>query len=143
MTVNEIQFCLSQKKPFNFLFTWQRMYFSIWSNYWSNLFTIGWNYFWRNMNVQIQSYYTALYNAILRIARNFLETRENIKISTHPYLPYKFGLIFMGMKQKKNFFSKRKYSKWAFFESAILNFFFEKKYFFFLHSHENQPKFIL
>ena len=25
-----------------------------------------------------------LYNAILRIARNFLETRENIKISTHP-----------------------------------------------------------
>ena len=53
----EIQFCLSQKKPFNFLSTWQRMYFSIWSNYWSNLFTIGWNYFWRNMNVQIQSHY--------------------------------------------------------------------------------------
>ena len=26
-----------------------------------------------------------LYNAILRIARNFLETRENIKISTHPF----------------------------------------------------------
>ena len=25
-----------------------------------------------------------LYNAILRIARNFLETRENIKISNHP-----------------------------------------------------------
>ena len=26
-----------------------------------------------------------LYNTILRIARNFLETRENIKISTHPF----------------------------------------------------------
>ena len=26
-----------------------------------------------------------LYNAILRIARNFLETKENIKISTHPF----------------------------------------------------------
>ena len=28
---------------------------------------------------------STLYNAILRIARNFLETRENIKISTHPF----------------------------------------------------------
>ena len=26
-----------------------------------------------------------LYNVILRIGRNFLETRENIKISTHPF----------------------------------------------------------
>ena len=26
-----------------------------------------------------------LYNVILRITRNFLETRENIKISTHPF----------------------------------------------------------
>ena len=26
-----------------------------------------------------------LYNVILRIARNFLETRENVKISTHPF----------------------------------------------------------
>ena len=26
-----------------------------------------------------------LYNVILRIARNFLETKENIKISTHPF----------------------------------------------------------
>ena len=34
------------------------------------------------------------------------------------------------------------FKKWAFFESAILNFFFEKKKFFLLHSHENRPKFI-
>ena len=32
--------------------------------------------------------------------------------------------------------------KLSFFESAILNFFFEKKFFFLLHSHKNQPKFI-
>ena len=42
-----------------------------------------------------------LYNIILHIARNFLETSENIKISNPSILPYKFGLIFMGMKQKK------------------------------------------
>ena len=41
-----------------------------------------------------------LYNVLLRIAMNLLETRENVKISTHP-LPYKFGLIFKGMKPKK------------------------------------------
>ena len=26
-----------------------------------------------------------LYNVLLRIARNLLETRENVKISTHPF----------------------------------------------------------
>ena len=30
-------------------------------------------------------YWPTLYNAILRLARNFLETKENIKISTHPF----------------------------------------------------------
>ena len=34
------------------------------------------------------------------------------------------------------------FEKWAFFESAILNFFFQKKKKKWLHSHENQPKFI-
>ena len=32
-----------------------------------------------------------LYNAILRIARIFLETRENIKISTHPFYHVNLG----------------------------------------------------
>ena len=32
-----------------------------------------------------------LYNAILRIARNFLKTRENIKISTHPFYHINLG----------------------------------------------------
>ena len=34
------------------------------------------------------------------------------------------------------------FEKWPFFESAILNFFFGNFFFFLLHSHENQPKFI-
>ena len=32
-----------------------------------------------------------LYNTILRIAKNFLETRENIKISTHPFYHINLG----------------------------------------------------
>ena len=38
-----------------------------------------------------------LYNVILRIARNFLETRENIKISTHPF----YHINFHGNEAKK------------------------------------------
>ena len=53
-----------------------------------------------------------LYNVLLRIARNFLETRENVKIFYPSILPYKFGLIFMRMKQKKN-------SKWQIFKIAV------------------------
>ena len=34
---------------------------------------------------------STLYNAILRIARNFLETRENIKILTHPFSHINLG----------------------------------------------------
>ena len=37
-----------------------------------------------NAQYDIRSY-TALYNVILNIARNFHETRENIKISTHSF----------------------------------------------------------
>ena len=33
----------------------------------------------------VPTYLPTLYSVILRIARNFLETRENIKISTHPF----------------------------------------------------------
>ena len=44
-----------------------------------------------------------LYNIILRIARNFLEARENIKILTHPLYHinfYSFSLIFLTKKIK-------------------------------------------
>ena len=43
--------------------------------------------YWNRVNWSVKTGTPAftLYNAILRIARNFLETRENIKISTHPF----------------------------------------------------------
>ena len=42
----------------------------------------------------------------------------------------------------KNILRIGDFEKCTFFESAILIFFFKKKNFFLLHSHENQPKFI-
>ena len=51
-----------------------------------------------------------LYNIILRIARNFLETRKNFKILTHPF--YHTNLDWFSWEwSKKNFFL-RKDSKW-------------------------------
>ena len=48
---------------------------------------------------------STLYNVISRTARNLLENREDIKYVFDPFiLPYKFGLIFIIMKQKKIFF---------------------------------------
>ena len=65
-----------------------------------------------------------LYNVILSIARNFLETRENIKIST---LPYKFGQILKGIKQKKEKKIKMAASKkLRFSKSPILKIFSQK-----------------
>ena len=97
-----------------------------------------------------QRYVHTLYNAILRIARKFLETRENIKISTHPFYHINLGW-FSWEWSKKFFYFEKKNSKWPtqkklvfqnrqFSKSAILNFFLEKKNIFLLHSHENQPK---
>ena len=45
-----------------------------------------------------------LYNAILRIARNFLETRENIKILTHPF--YHINLDWFSWEWSKKKFSR-------------------------------------
>ena len=39
----------------------------------------------KNMNLCIYISKHSLYNVILRIARNLLETRENIKIKSHPF----------------------------------------------------------
>ena len=64
-----------------------------------------------------------LYNAILRIARNFLETKENIKISTHPF--YHVNLDWFSWewskKKKKNLKKESKmavFQKWPFFKIA-------------------------
>ena len=49
-----------------------------------------------------------LYNAILRIARNFRETRENIKISTHLFYHINLGWFSWEWSKKKIIFSKKK-----------------------------------
>ena len=72
-----------------------------------------------------------LYNAILRIARNFLETRENIKISTHPFYHINLGWFSWEWSKKKIFFLKKKFkmadSKKAHFsKSPILKIFSRK-----------------
>ena len=54
---------------------------------------------------------STLYNAILRIARNFLETRVNIKISTHPFYHINLGWFsWEWSKKKKNCFILMKIS---------------------------------
>ena len=68
---------------------------------------------------------STLYNAILRIARNFLETRENIKISTHPI--YHINLDWFSW-EKIFFFEKKiqngRLKKSSFFKiTNSLNFF--------------------
>ena len=50
-----------------------------------------------------------LYNVTLRIARNFLETRENIKISTHLFYHINLGWFSWEWSKKKFFFWKKKY----------------------------------
>ena len=72
-----------------------------------------------------------LYNAILRTARNFLETRENVKILTHPF--YHINLSWFSCEWSKFFFffSKKKFkmadSKKAHFsKSPILKIFSRK-----------------
>ena len=102
---------------------------------------------------------TTLYNAILRIARMFLETRENIKISTHPFYHINLGWFSWEWSKFFFFFFRKKKFKMAdskkahFSKSPILKIFSRK----FLRlvlglvglndakgidSHENQPKFI-
>ena len=71
-----------------------------------------------------------LYNTILRIARNLLETRENIKIESHSFYHIICDRFSWGSSKKKFFFLKKK-SKMADFQnrrfskSPILNFFCE------------------
>ena len=62
-----------------------------------------------------------LYNEILRIARNFLETRENVKISTHPvyrmnldWFSWEWSKINLFFQEKK--FNMANFSKWPFFK---------------------------
>ena len=72
-----------------------------------------------------------LYNAILRIARNFLETRENIKISTHPFYHINLGWFSWEWSKKIYFFFEKKIQngrlkKSSFFKIANSQNFFAK-----------------
>ena len=64
-----------------------------------------------NFIMKIYTVHT-LYNVILRIVKNFLETRENIKISTHPFYHKNLGWFSWEWSKKKKFFFKKKNSKW-------------------------------
>ena len=72
-----------------------------------------------------------LYNTILRIARNFLETRENIKISTHPFYHINLGWFSWEWSKKIYFFFEKKIQngwlkKSSFFKIANSQNFFVK-----------------
>ena len=57
-----------------------------------------------------------LYNDILRIARNLLETRENTKIESHPFYHIIYDWFSWGSSKKK--FKMANFSKWPFFKIA-------------------------
>ena len=62
-----------------------------------------------------------LYNDILRIARNLLETRKNIKIESHPFYHIICDWFSWESSKKRIFFWKKKiqnggFSKWPFFK---------------------------
>ena len=65
-----------------------------------------------------------LYNVILRIARNFLVTRENIKIWTHPFYHINLDWFSWEWSKKKN--QNGRLKKSAFFKIANSQKFFAK-----------------
>ena len=67
-----------------------------------------------------------LYNAILRIVRNFLKTRENIKISTHPFYHINLGWFSWEWSKKKFKIQNGRLKKSSFFKIANSRNFFAK-----------------
>jgi hypothetical protein len=76
----------------------------------------------------LKAFRFTMYNVILSRARNFLETSENIKILTHPYI--NLDWFSCKMKQKKYIFLENKFkmdnSKMSFLKSPILKTFSRK-----------------
>ena len=86
-----------------------------------------------------------IHNVILRIARNFLETKENIKISTHPFYHINLDRLTEGpiCKIFAKFFWELAILKNVVFRVGHFEFFFSKKInFFLLFPHKNMSKFI-
>ena len=73
-----------------------------------------------------------LYNAILRIARNFLETRENIKISAHPFYHINLDWFSWEWSKKKKIKKKKiqngRFSKMAIFQNRQFSKFFRENF---------------
>ena len=94
-----------------------------------------------------------LYNVILRIARNLLETRENIKIKSHPFYHIIWDWFSWGWSKKNQ---NGGLKKTEIFNSPNSQYFFSKiswigpwvskidwckgNWFFLLHPHENQSQ---
>ena len=85
---------------------------------WSCLFTTKLSsHLWRNsINVISENLHTVLtyhiatlYNVILRIAKNLLETRVIIKISTHPCYPRNFHWFSWGWSRKRKKIEKKRF----------------------------------
>ena len=85
---------------------------------------------WRSCKILWPSQNT-LYNAILRTPRNFLETRENVKILTHPFYHINLSWFSREWSKKKFFFFEKKIQngrlkKSSFFKIANSQNFFAK-----------------
>ena len=104
------------------IFSWNKVLFQTWP-FWVKLVNLHCN------QSHYTHCYTSLYNIILRISRNLLETRENIKISTHPFYHTNLDWFSWEWTRKKN---QEKHSKsptqknWNILKSPILDFFFRK-----------------
>ena len=101
--------------------------------------------------VWCQIHTNTLYNVLLRIARNLLETRENVKISTHPF--YHTNLDWFSKKLSKKKFkianSRKNFAKisqigpwvsridWCKVHWCSSTYMVVR-----LHSYENQSKFV-
>ena len=84
-------------------------------------------------SVHIISMLHTLYNARLRIARNFLETKENIKILTHPFYHVNLDRFSWEWSKKKFFFFWKKiqngrFSKMAIFQNRQFSKFFRENF---------------
>ena len=67
----------------------------------------------------LHRYLHTLYNVILCIARNFLETRERIKILTHPFYHINLTDFHENEAKKKFFFEAKKVQNGRFFKMAV------------------------
>ena len=98
------------------IWTWKKTHNTQWALFYEMVQKLWWTFCILNQQHQIglQNILYTLYNVLLRIARNLLETRENVKILTHPVYHPKLHC----------FFFKKKNSKWPIFQNGRFSKFF-------------------